>query len=128
MEPEFDTTSSNGRFLLQIFGAMAEFERNLISEHTKLGLNNGRSRNRLLGRPKGVRKETMDKYRYALHLYKNEVKLMIEIVVKVSKALLMSLNFRTGNSERELDRKRWIECRRLPNCRIRSIFSLLSMQ
>lgn len=27
-EPEFDTTNSNGRFLLQIFGAVAKFERN----------------------------------------------------------------------------------------------------
>lgn len=34
-EPAFDTNSSNGKFLLQIFGAVAEFERNLISERTK---------------------------------------------------------------------------------------------
>lgn len=36
-EPQFDTTSANGKFLLQIFGAVAEFERNLISERTKIG-------------------------------------------------------------------------------------------
>jgi len=41
-EPEFDTTTSNGKFLLQIFGAVAEFERNLISERTKAGLKNAR--------------------------------------------------------------------------------------
>jgi len=29
-EPEFDTTKANGRFLLQIFSAVAELERNLI--------------------------------------------------------------------------------------------------
>ncbi|MCM4174281.1 recombinase family protein [Arenibacter sp. TNZ] len=49
-EPEFNTTSANGKFLLQIFAAVAEFERNLISERTKVGLNNARKRNKLLGR------------------------------------------------------------------------------
>jgi DNA invertase Pin-like site-specific DNA recombinase len=34
----FDTTTSNGKLLFQIFGAIAEFERELISERTKLGL------------------------------------------------------------------------------------------
>ena len=43
-EPEFDTTSSNGRFLLQIFGAVAKFERNLISERTRIGFTNARKR------------------------------------------------------------------------------------
>lgn len=33
-----DTTTSHGRFQLQIMGAFAEFERNLISERTKEGL------------------------------------------------------------------------------------------
>ncbi|MDR3058773.1 MAG: recombinase family protein [Prevotella sp.] len=68
-ESEFDTTSSNGKFLLQIFGAVAEFERNLISERTKIGLTNARKRKKLLGRPKGAKAETIEKYHYAQHLY-----------------------------------------------------------
>ena len=68
-ESEFDTTNSNGRFLLQIFGAVAEFERNLISERTRVGLTNARKRKKLLGRPKGAKKETLEKYHYAQHLY-----------------------------------------------------------
>ncbi len=71
-EPEFDTTSANGKFLLQIFAAVAEFERNLISERTKVGLNNARRRKKLLGRPKGAKKETLEKYQYAKHLYDNK--------------------------------------------------------
>lgn len=71
-EPQFDTTSANGKFLLQIFGAVAEFERNLISERTKLGLANARRRKKLLGRPKGPTKESVDKYEYASHLYENK--------------------------------------------------------
>ncbi|WOC53189.1 Resolvase, N terminal domain (plasmid) [Bergeyella porcorum] len=34
-EPAFDTTSANGKFIIQIFGAVAEFERNLISERNQ---------------------------------------------------------------------------------------------
>jgi DNA invertase Pin-like site-specific DNA recombinase len=71
-EPVFDTTSANWKFILQIFGAVAEFERNLISERTKVGLNNARERKKFLGRPKGIKKETLDKYNYALHLYENK--------------------------------------------------------
>lgn len=71
-EPEFDTKSANGKFLLHIFSAVAEFERNLISERTKLGLKNARKRKKLLGRPPGPKKETVEKYQYAKHLYDNQ--------------------------------------------------------
>ena len=71
-EPAFDTTSANGKFIIQIFGAVAEFERNLISERTKSGLEGARRRNKLLGRPKGSSKESIEKYQYAKHLYDNK--------------------------------------------------------
>ena len=50
-EPVFDTTSANGKFVIQIFGAVAEFERNLIRERTKVGIEGARRRKKLLGRP-----------------------------------------------------------------------------
>lgn len=71
-EPAFDTSSANGRFIIQIFGAVAEFERNLISERTKVGLEGARRRKKLLGRPKGAKKESLEKYQFALHLYENK--------------------------------------------------------
>lgn len=71
-EPEFDTTTANGKFLLQIFAAVAEFERNLIRERTKTGLVNARKRKVILGRPKGPKKETIDKYEYAKHLFESK--------------------------------------------------------
>ncbi len=71
-EPAFDTTSANGKFIIQIFGAVAEFERNLISERTKAGLEGARRRKKLLGRPKGASKESLEKYQYAKHLYDNK--------------------------------------------------------
>jgi len=38
-----DTTTSMGKFVFHIMGAMAEFERDLISERTKLGLKNAKN-------------------------------------------------------------------------------------
>ena len=38
-----DTTSASGKLQMQILGAFAEFERNLISERTKEGLKNRRA-------------------------------------------------------------------------------------
>lgn len=46
-----DTTTSGGRLFFHIFGAVAEFERNLIIERTHAGLASARSRGRLGGRP-----------------------------------------------------------------------------
>ncbi|MHC6199164.1 recombinase family protein [Elizabethkingia miricola] len=71
-KPAFDTTTANGKFVIQIFGAVAEFERNLISERTKIGLEGAKRRNKHLGLPKGVGKETIEKYHFAKHLYDNK--------------------------------------------------------
>ena len=49
-----DTTTSGGRLIFQIFGALAEFERNLIKERTQAGLKAARVRGRLGGRPKAL--------------------------------------------------------------------------
>jgi DNA invertase Pin-like site-specific DNA recombinase len=49
-----DTSTSGGKLILSIFGAIAEFERNLIRERTKAGLAAARGRSRLGGRPKNL--------------------------------------------------------------------------
>ena len=46
----FDTTTNGGKFVFQIFGAMAEFERDLIRERTRAGLDAARARGRTGGR------------------------------------------------------------------------------
>lgn len=71
-EPAFDTTTANGKFIIQIFGAVAEFERNLIRERTKAGIEGARRRMKHLGRPKGSKQENIEKYEFVLHLYKNK--------------------------------------------------------
>ncbi|WFE68098.1 recombinase family protein [Thiomicrospira sp. R3] len=47
-----DTTTPAGKLMFHIFGALAEFERNIIKERTMAGLNAAKSRGRLGGRPK----------------------------------------------------------------------------
>lgn len=49
---EIDTTSANGRFVFGIFAALAEFERDLITERTRAGLAAARARGRQGGRPR----------------------------------------------------------------------------
>ena len=56
-----DTTSAGGRFIFNIFGAVAQFERELISERTKAGLKAARARGRKGGRkPKLTEKQAKD--------------------------------------------------------------------
>lgn len=52
LQESLDTTTSGGRLVFQIFGALAEFERNLIRERTQAGLDAARARGRKGGRPK----------------------------------------------------------------------------
>lgn len=48
---QIDTTTSQGKLVFGIFAALAEFERDLISERTKAGLASARARGRKGGAP-----------------------------------------------------------------------------
>jgi DNA invertase Pin-like site-specific DNA recombinase len=52
LQENIDTTTSGGKLVFHIFGALAEFERELIRERTQAGLASARSRGRIGGRPK----------------------------------------------------------------------------
>lgn len=66
LQENIDTTSSGGRLVFHLFGALAEFERNLIRERTQAGLSAARARGRTGGRP-----NTLDsnKRQLAIRLY-----------------------------------------------------------
>ena len=49
-----DTTTSGGKLVFHIFGALAEFEREIIRERTQAGLASARSRGKVGGRPKAL--------------------------------------------------------------------------
>lgn len=49
--PVGELTSANGKMMMQIFAAFAEFERNRIKERTREGLERARNEGKKLGRP-----------------------------------------------------------------------------
>ncbi|MBJ7353767.1 MAG: recombinase family protein [Thermoleophilaceae bacterium] len=51
LHESIDTTSPTGKLTFHLFGALAEFERDLIRERTSAGLAAARSRGRIGGRP-----------------------------------------------------------------------------
>ena len=51
LHESIDTTSPGGRLVFHVFGALAEFERDLIRERTTMGLAAARARGRKGGRP-----------------------------------------------------------------------------
>jgi DNA invertase Pin-like site-specific DNA recombinase len=54
LQENIDTTTSGGKLVFHIFGALAEFEREIIRERTQAGLEAARSRGRKGGRPKAL--------------------------------------------------------------------------
>ena len=52
-----DTTSPTGKLVFHLFGALAEFERDLIRERTMAGLVSARARGRKGGRPRAMDEE-----------------------------------------------------------------------
>jgi len=52
-----DTTTAQGRLTFHIFGALAEFERELAHERTMAGLRAARERGRVGGRPRALNEE-----------------------------------------------------------------------
>ena len=76
LQEAIDTTSSSGKLVFHIFGALAEFERNLIRERTQAGLQAARARGRKGGRPKSL---TPDKQALAVKLYDEKQHTIIQI-------------------------------------------------
>ncbi|PUA41271.1 transposon DNA-invertase [Pseudomonas protegens] len=76
LQESIDTASIGGRLVFHLFGALAEFERNLIRERTQAGLSAARARGR-----KGGRKKRLDpaKQELALRLYHERQHTVAEI-------------------------------------------------
>lgn len=51
LSEKIDTTSAAGKLMFHVFASLAEFERNLIRERTRAGLDAARARGRSGGRP-----------------------------------------------------------------------------
>jgi DNA invertase Pin-like site-specific DNA recombinase len=71
-----DTTTSGGKLIFHIFGALAEFERDIIRERTNAGLEAARSRGKKGGRPRAL---TPQKIQVARTLYADKSTAVSEI-------------------------------------------------
>jgi DNA invertase Pin-like site-specific DNA recombinase len=82
-----DTTTSGGKLVFHIFGALAEFERDIIRERTQAGLDAARARGRKGGRPKAL---TPKKAQQALTLYNDKNNTIDEVckTLNISRATL----------------------------------------
>src|ERR671915_497373 len=91
-----DTTTSGGKLIFHIFGALAEFERNLIRERTQAGLTAARARGRTGGRPKAL---TGKKLSIAQDLYERQHPIAeILQTLKISRATLYRV-LKTGGRD-----------------------------
>ena len=79
LQESIDTSTSTGKLIFHIFGALAEFERHLILERTQAGLSAARARGRLGGRPKIL---DDDKKKVVVDLY-NERKLTVKKICEM---------------------------------------------
>ena len=68
LSESLDTTTSGGRFIFNVFGSLAQFERDIISERTRAGLAAARARGRFGGRKPKI---TLDKLKTARTLLKD---------------------------------------------------------
>ena len=87
LQENIDTQSPTGKLIFHIFGALSEFERNLIRERTKAGLEAARARGKQGGRPK---KLDANKQELAKDLYASKKYTIMEIceMVGISKPTL----------------------------------------
>ena len=76
IQESIDTSTATGKFFFHITACFAEFERNLIRERTKAGLEAARARGRKGGRKKVL---TPEKFNLALKLYKERSHTVDEI-------------------------------------------------
>jgi DNA invertase Pin-like site-specific DNA recombinase len=68
-----DSTTAQGRLVLNLFASLAEFERDLIRERTQAGLVSARARGRKGGRQKGLSAEAEKNARLAEMYYKEGI-------------------------------------------------------
>lgn len=74
LQENIDTTTSGGQLIFHIFGALAQFERELIRERTQAGLKAARVRGRMGGRP--VQLNTQEIRKLKKHYDKGDLSVM----------------------------------------------------
>ncbi|NQT62619.1 MAG: recombinase family protein [Candidatus Marinimicrobia bacterium] len=60
VQESLDTSTPGGKLIFHVFGALAEFERDIIRERTLAGLASARARGRVGGRPRKLSKKQVE--------------------------------------------------------------------
>jgi DNA invertase Pin-like site-specific DNA recombinase len=79
LQEQIDTTTSGGKLVFHVFGALAEFERDLIRERTQAGLLAARARGRLGGHPRAPALNTPRKMQIAQQLYNDKTNSIADV-------------------------------------------------
>ncbi|HLM62639.1 MAG TPA: recombinase family protein [Pyrinomonadaceae bacterium] len=87
LQENIDTRTNNGKLFFHIFGALAEYEREIIRERTKAGLSAARSRGRTGGRKPAMTEEQIEQAKAMMANKKLKVK-SICATLGISKATL----------------------------------------
>lgn len=98
---EIDTTSPTGRLLLTVLAAVAEFERGLVSERVREGLNNARRNGKHLGRPKAVERSHVAKHLPLVLADLDEARISKREACRRLKIGMPTLNRILGDTKRE---------------------------
>ncbi len=84
-ETFFDTKSATGKFIFNMFSAMAQLERDIIAERTTAGLEAAKRRGVKIGRKRGLSKKNKEKAILAESYYRDKEKnLSIKEVMKLA--------------------------------------------
>ena len=86
LQENIDTTTASGKLFLHIFGALTEFEREIIRERTLAGLKAAAERGRKGGRPRAMDEKKIEQAR-ALHRSKIPIAEICE-TLEISKGTL----------------------------------------
>jgi DNA invertase Pin-like site-specific DNA recombinase len=102
---QIDTTTAGGRLIFHVFGAVAQFERDLVSERTKAGLAAARARGKRGGRPAKLKPKDV---RMIRQLLKDKTVTATDIAKRfgVSRATVQRslASYRKSEEAKELDK------------------------
>jgi DNA invertase Pin-like site-specific DNA recombinase len=87
---QIDTTTSGGKLIFHVFGALAEFERDVIRERTQAGLTAARARGRRGGHPRASALNDAKKVALAQRMYEDKTNSIDDIckALRVSRSTL----------------------------------------
>jgi DNA invertase Pin-like site-specific DNA recombinase len=97
---QIDTTTSGGKLIFHVFGALAEFERDIIRERTQAGLASARARGRKGGRPRKL--DTAAKIAMARALHADHTHSIEDICMSVGVSRATLYRYLDAANKREI--------------------------